>query len=105
LPAASPEDDRDARINMPVSGSPFSRLANNRKLTDEKLVRAIRFMVAAAFEATQLYSQLVESTDIKLTVKVLEDMANKERVHVGQFLRSASLPPMKESSIPKGQQK
>jgi len=90
---------------MPVFGSPFSALANNRKLTDEELVRAIRFMVAAEYEATQLYSQLAESTDNKPAVKVLEDIANEERVHVGQFLRSASLPPMKESSIPKGQQK
>jgi hypothetical protein len=29
-------------------------LANGRKLTDEELVRAIRFMVAAEYEATQM---------------------------------------------------
>ena len=40
---------------MPVFGSPFSGLANARKLADEELVRAIRFMVAAEYEATQLY--------------------------------------------------
>jgi len=34
---------------MPGFGSPFSGLANDRKLTDEELVRAIRFMVAASF--------------------------------------------------------
>ena len=72
---------------MPVFGSPFSGLANSRKLTDEELVRAIRFMVAAEYEATQLYSQLAESIDNKLAVKVLEDIANEERVHIGEFLR------------------
>ena len=40
---------------MPQFGSPFSELANGRKLTDEELVRAIRFMVAAEYEATQMY--------------------------------------------------
>lgn len=72
---------------MAVFGSPFSGLANDRKLTDAELIRAIRFMVAAEYEATQLYMQLAESTDNKLAVEVLKDIANEERVHVGEFLR------------------
>jgi hypothetical protein len=39
---------------MPEIGSPFSGLTNDRKLTDTELVRAIRFMVAAEYEAVQL---------------------------------------------------
>jgi len=72
---------------MPAFGSPFSGLANNRKLTDAELVRAIRFMVAAEYEAVQLYMELAESTDNKLVVEVLKDIANEERVHAGEFLR------------------
>ena len=72
---------------MPVFGSPFSGLSNERKLTDEELVRAIRFMVAAEYEATQLYMQLDESTNNKLAVEVLKDIADEERVHGGEFLR------------------
>ena len=72
---------------MAEFGSPFSGLANDRKLTDEELVRAIRFMVAAEYEATQLYTQLAESTDNKLATQVLKDIANEELVHVGEFLR------------------
>jgi rubrerythrin len=72
---------------MPEFRSPFSGLANDRKLTDEELVRAIRFMVAAEYEATQLYTQLAESTDNKLAVKVLKEIADEELVHVGEFLR------------------
>ena len=72
---------------MPQFGSPFSELANGRKLTDEELVRAIRFMVAAEYEATQMYMQLAESTANKLAVEVLKDIANEERVHAGEFLR------------------
>ena len=72
---------------MPGFGSPFSGLANDRKLTDEELVRAIRFMVAAEYEATQMYMQLAESTDNKFAVDVLKDIADEERVHAGEFLR------------------
>ena len=72
---------------MPTFGSPFSGLAKDRKLTDTELVRAIRFMVAAEYEATQLYMQLAESTDNKLAVEVLKDIADEERVHVGEFMR------------------
>jgi len=72
---------------MPEFGSPFSGLANDRKLTDKELVRAIRFMVAAEYEATQLYMQLAESTNNKLVVEVLKEIADEELVHVGEFLR------------------
>jgi len=44
-------------------------------------------MVAAEYEATQLYMQLAESTDNKLAQKVLKDIADEEIVHAGEFLR------------------
>lgn len=72
---------------MPDFGSSFSGLANNRKLTDEELIREIRFLIAAEYEATQLYIQLAESTDNKLAIAVLKDIANEELVHAGEFLR------------------
>ncbi|MFA6103401.1 MAG: ferritin family protein [Victivallaceae bacterium] len=72
---------------MPEFGSPFSGLSNGRKLTDNELVRAIRFMVAAEYEAVQLYMQLAESTDNKLANKELRGIADGERIHAGEFLR------------------
>lgn len=72
---------------MPEFGTPFSVLANDRKLTEEELIRAIRFMVAAEYEAVQLYMQLAESTDNKLAAKVLKEIADEEIVHAGEFLR------------------
>ena len=68
-------------------GSAFSGLANDRKLTEAELIRAIRFMIAAEYEAIQLYMQLAESTDNKLAIEVLKDIADEERVHAGEFLR------------------
>ncbi len=72
---------------MPEFGSPFSGLAHDRQLTREELIRAIRFMVAAEYEAVQLYLQLAESTDHELAIEVLKDIADEERVHAGEFLR------------------
>ena len=72
---------------MPEFASPFSGLASDRKLTKEELVRAIRFMVAAEYEAVQMYMQLAESIDDELSIAVLSDIADEERVHAGEFLR------------------
>ncbi len=88
---------------MPEFGSPFSGLASNRKLTHEELVRAIRFMIAAEYEAIQLYMQLAESTDNELTIEVLRDIADEERVHAGEFLRLLyELSPEEESLYAQG---
>ena len=72
---------------MPEFGNPFAGQMSDRKLTDKELVRAIRFMIAAEYEAIQLYQQLAESTDNKLAIEVLQDIADEERVHAGEFLR------------------
>ncbi len=72
---------------MPEFGSPFSVLKEGRKLTREELIRAIRFMIAAEYEAVQLYTQLAESIDDELAINVLKDIAEEELVHAGEFLR------------------
>lgn len=72
---------------MPDFGQPFSGLKKEHKISDQELIRSIRFMIAAEFEAIQLYMQLAESTDNQLAIEVLKDIANEERVHAGEFLR------------------
>lgn len=72
---------------MPDFSNAFSGLAKEKKLTHEELIRAMRFMVAAEYEAIQLYMQLAESIDNKLAIEVLKDIADEERVHAGEFLR------------------
>lgn len=72
---------------MPEFGSPFSGLAKDRKLSDAELIRAIRFMIAAEYEAVQMYMQLAESIDNEIAIEVLKDIADEERVHAGEFLR------------------
>ena len=71
---------------MPEFCNPFTVLKNDRKLTHEELVRTIRFMIAAEYEAIQLYQQTAESTDNELAKEVLIDIANEEKEHAGEFL-------------------
>lgn len=88
---------------MPEFAHPFSGLANDRKLTHQELVRAIRYMIAAEYEAIQLYMQLAESTDHALAQAVLIDIANEEREHAGEFLRLLKeLEPEEEKFYQKG---
>jgi rubrerythrin len=72
---------------MPDFGTPFSILAQKQPITHEELVRAVRLMVAAEYEAVQLYTVLAESTYNTLAVDVLKSIADEERVHAGEFLR------------------
>jgi rubrerythrin len=72
---------------MPEFGTAFSGMKAERKLTHSELVRAIRFMVAAEYEAIQIYVQLAESIDNQLAKEVLMDIADEEKVHAGEFLR------------------
>ncbi|MGE4543395.1 MAG: ferritin family protein [Pedobacter sp.] len=72
---------------MPEFANPFSGLSADRKVTPEELIRAIRYMIAAEYEAVQLYMQLAESTDNTLAQEVLKDIADEERVHAGEFMR------------------
>ena len=72
---------------MPEFSGVFSGLANDRKVTASELIRAIRFSIAAEYEAVQLYEQLAESTDNELARKVLFDIAEEELVHAGEFLK------------------
>jgi len=72
---------------MPEFANPFSGLANDRKLTKSELTRAVRYLIAAEYEAVGMYMQLAESTDEPLVKEVLTDIADEERVHAGEFLR------------------
>jgi rubrerythrin len=72
---------------MPEFLNPFSGKVPERKLTHEELVRAIRLNVAAEHEAIHLYMAHAEATDHPLAKKVLIDVANEEREHIGEFER------------------
>jgi rubrerythrin len=65
--------------------NPFSGVTPDRKLTDRELTRAIRMAVAAEEEAVHMYEAMADASDNALAAKVLQDIADEERVHAGEF--------------------
>jgi rubrerythrin len=90
---------------MPDFGNPFAGMAADRKLTKPEVIRAIRFLIAAEYEAVQLYVQLAESVDDPLAQAVLMDIADEEKVHAGEFLALLkTLAPDEEAWYQQGEQ-
>lgn len=48
---------------MPEFATPYSVKRSERKLTNEELIRAIRFSIAGEYEAIQLYEEIAETID------------------------------------------
>ena len=65
--------------------NPFSGMTPDRKLTDRELARAVRMALAAEEEAVHMYEAMADASDNPLAVKVLQDIADEERVHAGEF--------------------
>src|SRR5574344_911330 len=72
---------------MPEFSNPFSIKKSDRKLTNEEIIRGIRFNIAAEYEAIQLYEGLAESIDNEKAKNVLYEKADDQRVHAGCFIR------------------
>jgi rubrerythrin len=80
-------------------GTPFAGLNSDRKLSKEELIRAIRLMIAAEYEAVQLYTQLADSIDNSLANKVLRKIADEEKIHAGEFLKLLNILDPKEQKF------
>ncbi len=71
---------------MPAFSDPFYGNVPPKKLSLGELIRAIRLNIAAEEEAAAIYEAHADATDNPLARKVLLDIANEERVHVGEFV-------------------
>jgi rubrerythrin len=76
---------------MPEFTNPFTGVVPGRKMTDSELLRALRLDLSAEEEAAHLYLAHADATDNELAKKVLQDIADEERVHKGEFQRLISL--------------
>ncbi len=72
---------------MPEFTSTFNGIVPGRKMTKEELIRQVRLDLSAEEEAIFIYMSHADATDDPLAKKVLTDVANEERVHVGEFQR------------------
>ncbi len=71
---------------MPGFATVREGLELGKKLSHGELVRALRFSIAAEFEAVQIYEQIAEATNDAGVRAVFEDVIREEKIHAGQFL-------------------
>jgi hypothetical protein len=57
----------------------------DRKLTDSEIARVLRLSISAEHDAAHLYELVADSVTDKKVQDVMRDVANEEKVHVGEF--------------------
>ena len=65
--------------------SPFVVQNLDRPMNERELCRAIRQSVAAEEEAIHLYEAYADACEFEKAREVFQDIANEEKVHVGEF--------------------
>ena len=66
-------------------GNPFG--ANvPRKLTKGELIQAVRLNIAGELEAIYVYDAHVQATDDPVAKKVISDIRDEEKAHIGELL-------------------
>ena len=57
----------------------------SKKFNDRELSRAIRIAIAAEHDAVHTYEIIADSISDEKMKKLFQDIANEEKVHVGEF--------------------
>lgn len=70
---------------MPAFANPFQGNVN-RQLTKKELIQAVRLDIAGELEAIYLYDAHVQATDNETAKKVLADIRDEEKAHVGELM-------------------
>lgn len=69
---------------MPNFANPFQGNVN-RKMTREELIQAIRLDIAGELEAIYVYDSHVMATDDELARRVIAEIRDEEKAHVGEL--------------------
>ncbi len=70
---------------MPSFANPFSGNVN-REITKGELIQALRLDIAGELEAIYLYDAHVMATSDPVVKKVLADIRDEEKAHVGELM-------------------
>lgn len=83
---------------MPSFGSPF---AGNvpRKISKEELIQAVRLDIAGELEAIFIYDAHVQATDDPRAKKILADIRDEEKAHVGELMELLKILDPKEGDF------
>ena len=89
---------------MPSFGSALPVYDFSKKLSKTELLRAVRFCIAAEYEAVQMYTQIADACSDKQIAEELNSVANDELVHVGEFIEMIKqISPEEEEFYKKGE--
>ncbi len=61
-------------------------IEQGKKLSKEGVAQALRLAIIGELDAINLYLQLADAIDDPTAVRVLRDIAEEEKVHVGELL-------------------
>ena len=70
---------------MPAFANPFQGNVD-RKMNKEELIQAIRLNIAGELEAIYVYDAHVQATDNEMAKKVIADIRDEEKAHVGELM-------------------
>jgi len=70
---------------------PFPGKNPGDQITKQELLSVIRLSICAEQEAVHLYDQIAEFTDNEMVKKLMTDIAEEERVHIGEFTKLLEL--------------
>jgi len=70
---------------MPEFLNPFQVKDLGRPMNLRELQRALRQSIAAEEEAVHLYEAYADASELQYVKKVFQDIADEEKVHVGEF--------------------
>lgn len=58
----------------------------NRKLTEAELIQAVRLDIAGELEAIYLYDSHVQATDNVIAKRIISDIRDEEKAHIGELM-------------------
>lgn len=70
---------------MPNFANPFQGNVN-RRMTPEELIQAVRLNIAGELEAIYVYDAHVQATDNPIAKKIISDIRDEEKAHVGELM-------------------
>ena len=70
---------------MPNFANPFQGNVN-RKMTKQELIQAVRLNIAGELEAIYVYDAHVQATDDSIAKKVIGEIRDEEKAHVGELI-------------------
>ncbi|MDF2942861.1 MAG: hypothetical protein K0S01_1719 [Herbinix sp.] len=83
---------------MPAFANPFQGNVD-RKMTKEELIQAVRLDIAGELEAIYVYDAHVQATSEEIAKKVLADIRDEEKSHVGELMTLLRILDPKEAEL------